>query len=83
MVATTALRNVKDTGSPLRVRVWSLLTANVWAMGFSDLAMVVSSAAVLPLHRLYRNSNGWLRWGRGGMIVQSIFEAAWLILWIK
>ncbi|OOO04118.1 membrane bound O-acyl transferase MBOAT family protein [Aspergillus oryzae] len=83
MVATTALRNVKDTGSPLRVRVWSLLTANVWAMGFSDLAMVVSSAAVLPLHRLYRNSNGWLRWGRGGMIVQSIFEAAWLILWIN
>ncbi|GAB1209188.1 hypothetical protein APSETT445_007956 [Aspergillus pseudonomiae] len=50
MVATTALRNVKDTGSPLRVRVWSLLTANVWAMGFSDLAMVIHSYAFYNGH---------------------------------
>ncbi|KAF7159762.1 hypothetical protein CNMCM5623_005151 [Aspergillus felis] len=82
MVVTTVLRNIKDTGYPLRVRVWGLLTANVWELGLSDLAMVVSSALVVPLHRLFR-SNGVLRWGRAGVIVQSLFEAVWLVLWIN
>lgn len=83
MVVTTVLRNIKDTGYPLRVRVWSLLSANVWELGLSDLAMVVSSGLVLPFHRMFRNSGGWLRWSRGGIVFQSLFEAAWLILWIK
>lgn len=83
MVVTTMLRNIKDTGYPLRIRVWSILSANVYSMAFSDLAMVVSSGFVLPLHRLFRRSSGWLRWGRGGIIIQSIFEVAWLVLWIK
>ncbi|THC90861.1 hypothetical protein EYZ11_009674 [Aspergillus tanneri] len=61
MVVTTVLRNIKDTGYPLRVTVWSLLSANVVSMGFSDLAMVVTS----------------------GVVVQSIFEAVWAILWIN
>ncbi|EAW08131.1 putative sterol o-acyltransferase (APE2) [Aspergillus clavatus NRRL 1] len=82
MVVTTALRNIKDTGLPLRVRVWGLLTANVWQLGLSDLAMVVSTGLVVPFHKLFR-TNGWLRWGRGGMIVQSLFEAAWLVLWVN
>ncbi|PLB46838.1 MBOAT-domain-containing protein [Aspergillus steynii IBT 23096] len=83
MVVTTVLRNIKDTGYPLRVRVWNILSANIWSMGFSDLAMVTTSMLVLPLHRLFRNSSGWLRWSRGGIVVQSIFEAAWLSLWIN
>ncbi|EAU36297.1 conserved hypothetical protein [Aspergillus terreus NIH2624] len=83
MVVTTMLRNIKDTGYPLRIRVWSILSANVYSMAFSDLAMVVSSGFVLPLHRLFRRSSGWLRWGRGGIIIQSIFEVAWLVLWIN
>ncbi|GKZ24903.1 hypothetical protein AbraCBS73388_011916 [Aspergillus brasiliensis] len=83
MVVTTMLRNIKDTGYPLRIRVWSLLSANVWSMGFSDVAMVVSSAVVLPLHHAIRKSGSLMRWGRGGMVVQSIFEAGWAILWIK
>lgn len=83
MVVTTMLRNIKDTGYPLRVRVWSLLSANVWSMGISDLAMVVSSGMVLPLHKLFRSSSGWLRWTKGGIVIQSIFEAGWLVLWIK
>jgi sterol O-acyltransferase len=82
MVVTTVLRNIKDTGYPLRVRVWGLLSANVWELGLSDLAMFVSSGLVVPLHHLFR-SNGLLRWGRAGMIVQSLFEAVWLVLWIK
>ncbi|KAJ5084507.1 Sterol O-acyltransferase [Penicillium alfredii] len=83
MVVTTALRNIKDTGYPLRVWVWSLLTANVYEMALSDLAMVVTSGLVLPLHRLYRSGPRWLQWSRGGMVVQSISEALWLFLWIN
>jgi sterol O-acyltransferase len=82
MVVTTVLRNIKDTGNPLRVRVWSLLTANVWDMGFSDVAMVCTSGLVIPLHYISRTS-GWLRWERGGVVLQSIFEAIWLGVWIK
>ncbi|KAI9368902.1 MBOAT, membrane-bound O-acyltransferase family-domain-containing protein [Aspergillus egyptiacus] len=82
MVVTTVLRNIKDTGYPLRVRVWSLLTANVWSMGFSDIAMVCTSGLVIPLHYLSR-TNGWFRWERGGIVLQSLFEAVWLGIWIK
>lgn len=82
MVGTSILRNIKDTGYPLQVRVWSLLTANVWAMGLSDAAMVITSGLVLPMHRLWRGPQ-WLRWSRGGMILQSLGEAFWLVLWIK
>jgi sterol O-acyltransferase len=83
MVGTSVLRNIKYTGFPLQLRVWSLLTENVWVMGLSDVAMVVSSALVLPLHRIWRSGPQWLRWSRGGMIVQSLGEAFWLVLWIK
>lgn len=83
MVVTTVLRNIKDTGYPMRVQVWKLLSANVWELAFSDLAMLVSSAAVLPLHKLYRCGPKWLRWTRGGLVIQSIGEALWLALWIK
>ncbi|KAL4952969.1 MBOAT, membrane-bound O-acyltransferase family-domain-containing protein [Aspergillus filifer] len=82
MVVTTVLRNIKDTGYPLRVRVWSLLTANVWSLGFSDVAMVCTSGVVIPLHYVSRTS-GWLRWERGGIVLQSIFEMIWLGVWIK
>lgn len=83
MVVTTVLRNVKDTGYPLRVRVWTLLSANVWELAISDLVMVASSALVLPMHKLYRNGPRWLNWVRGGMILQSIGEAIWLVVWVK
>lgn len=82
MVVTTVLRNIKDTGYPLRVRVWNLLSANVWALGLSDLAMVVTSGLVLPFQKLFR-TRGLLRWRRGGMVLQSLFEAGWLCLWVN
>lgn len=83
MVMTTVLRNVKDTGYPLRVRVWSLLSTNVVELGLSDLAMVVTSSLVLPLQKLYRKGPKWLHWSRGGMMVQCMAETLWLALWIK
>lgn len=83
MVITTISRNVKDTGYPLRVGMWSLLTANVWQLAISDLAMVGSTYMSLPLQKLFRGSKGSLRWEKGGMAVQSIFQVAWVVLWIK
>lgn len=83
MVITTMLRNIKDTGYPLRVRVWALLTANTWQLALSDLVMVGSTVLILPMHRMFRRSRGWLKWKNCGMPAQSLFQAAWLVLWIK
>ncbi|KAK2843943.1 hypothetical protein FQN49_005921 [Arthroderma sp. PD_2] len=82
MVITTVLRNIKDTGYPLRVHVWSLLSANVFQLGLGDLGMVASTIVAVPLHKAIRKSKGWLRWGKGGMIVQSIYQFAWLSFWV-
>jgi sterol O-acyltransferase len=83
MVVTTVLRNIKDTGYPLRVKVWSLLTANVWQLAVSDLAMVLSSAFALPLQKLTRKPGNLLRWYRTGIFIQSLYQIGWLTLWIK
>ncbi|OAT11994.1 sterol O-acyltransferase [Blastomyces gilchristii SLH14081] len=82
MVMTTVVRNIKDTGYPLRVQVWSLLSANVWQLALCDIVMVSSTALSLPLHLVIRQSQGWLRWLNGGMILQSCFQIAWLTLWV-
>ena len=83
MVITTMLRNLKETGSPLSFRQWGLFTANIWELAFSDLAMVSSTALSLPLHRLFKNSRGWLRWNAGGMWVQSLYQSVWLVFWVS
>ncbi|KAI4177023.1 MAG: hypothetical protein LQ343_000503 [Gyalolechia ehrenbergii] len=83
MVITTMLRNIKDTGFPFRAGVWSLLTERVSQLALSDGAMVLSTSLSLPLHKLFRNSKGWLRWENGGMAIQSIYQAAWLVLWVN
>ncbi|KAL8762420.1 MAG: hypothetical protein Q9184_001587 [Pyrenodesmia sp. 2 TL-2023] len=83
MVITTMLRNIKDTGFPFRVGVWALLTERVWQLALTDGAMVASTALSLPLQKVFRSSKGWLRWERGGMMVQSIYQAAWLALWVN
>ncbi|KLJ11390.1 sterol O-acyltransferase [Blastomyces silverae] len=82
MVMTTVVRNIKDTGYPLRVQVWSLLSANVWQLALCDIVMVSSTALALPFHLVIRKSKGWLRWLNGGMILQSCFQTAWLTLWV-
>ena len=83
MVITSMLRNIKDTGYPLRVQVWSLLTANTWQLALSDVVMVASTGLSLPLHKLFRQSKGWLRWENGGMAIQSIFQVTWTVIMIK
>ena len=83
MVITTMLRNIKDTGYPLRHQMWDLLTTKTWELALSDGVMVGSTALSVPLHKLFRNSKGWLRWGNCGMLIQSVFQVAWLVLWVK
>ena len=86
MVMTTMLRNIKDTGYPLRHQMFDLLTTKTWELGLSDGAMVVSTGLSVPFQMLCRRSEGWLgwlRWENLGMPVQSAFQLGWLVLWVK
>jgi sterol O-acyltransferase len=82
MVITASLRNFKETGYPLIFKQWPTLIENIWEMGLVDGAMVGSVMLCLPLHRLYANSNGSLRWNNLGWIIQSLFQATWLGFWV-
>ena len=82
MVMTASLRNIKETGYPLAIKQWGLFTENIWELAVSDLLMVSSTILSLPMHNLYRNRNGALRWKRWGIIIQSLFQAAWLLFWV-
>src|SRR5207248_11340240 len=83
MVVTTMLRNIKETGYPMRVRIWSLFRTNVWELGLSDLAMVSSTAISLPLQIFSRRSSGLLRWSKGGMLIQILYKIVWLTSWVE
>lgn len=81
MVITTMLRNIIETGYPVQFRQWDLFTENFWELGLSDLAMVISTALSLPLQKLYMTGDV-LRWSKGGMAMQSLFQAIWLSFWV-
>ncbi|PMD50037.1 sterol o-acyltransferas-like protein [Hyaloscypha bicolor E] len=85
MAITTMLRNIKDTGYPMRVQIWQLFTVKVWELALADGLMVLNTAVSLPLHRLIRSQIGaklGLRWQGGGMAVQSIFQLVWFAFWV-
>jgi sterol O-acyltransferase len=82
MAVTTMLRNVKDTGYPMRVEIWQLFTVKVWELGIADGMMVASTALSLPLHKMFRNKALGLRWAGGGMAIQSIYQTAWFAFWV-
>jgi sterol O-acyltransferase len=85
MAITTMLRNIKDTGYPMRVQIWQLFTVKVWELALADGLMVLNTAISLPLHRLFRSQIGdklGLRWQGGGMAVQSIFQIVWFAFWV-
>ena len=83
MVITTALRNIKETGLPLRLRPWHMFTVNLLPLWISELLMVCSTAAVLPLQRTFRASRGALRWRQLGMPLHVTFQTAWAVLWVN
>lgn len=83
MVITSVLRNIKETGYPLRVQVYRILSRNVIALAVSDAAMVGSTALCLPLQRLYRSGPKIFQWRNGGFWIQSIYQLGWLALWTQ
>ncbi|KAF2757948.1 hypothetical protein EJ05DRAFT_476238 [Pseudovirgaria hyperparasitica] len=82
MVITAMLRNLKETGYPLVIRQWPVLTEKLFELALSDLLMVASSALSLPLHKMYTGVK-ILRWSRLGMPLQSLFQTAWLLFWVN
>ncbi|TFB00071.1 Sterol O-acyltransferase 2 [Trichoderma ghanense] len=84
MGITTMLRNMKDTGYPLRVQIWALFADKLWHLAIADFLMVASTAVSLPLHRWARSSpmGGAWGWSRGGMALQSVYQVLWLAVWI-
>ncbi|KAH6841033.1 MBOAT, membrane-bound O-acyltransferase family-domain-containing protein [Chaetomium sp. MPI-CAGE-AT-0009] len=84
MAITSMLRNIKDTGYPLRVEIWSLFTVKLWHLAIADFLMVATTAVSLPLQRIFRAApvDGALTWARGGMAIMSVYQALWLALWI-
>ncbi|CAG8959194.1 hypothetical protein HYFRA_00012551 [Hymenoscyphus fraxineus] len=85
MAITTMLRNVKDTGYPMRVKIWQLFTVKVWELGLADGLMVFSTSVSLPLHRLFRSAAGrnmGFKWQGGGMAVQALYQTIWLAFWV-
>ncbi|KAF8851999.1 hypothetical protein BDZ45DRAFT_630981 [Acephala macrosclerotiorum] len=85
MIITTMLRNIKDTGYPMRVQIWQLFTVKVWELALADGLMVLSTAVSLPLHRLFRSRIGrslGLKWVGGGMAIQALFQTVWFAFWV-
>ncbi|KAL3607260.1 Sterol O-acyltransferase 2 (Sterol-ester synthase 2) [Fusarium poae] len=84
MGITSMLRNLKDTGFPLRVHIWGLFTVKLWHLAIADFFMVATTAVSLPLNRAARKAKpgSFLDWDRGGIAIQSIYQVAWLTLWI-
>lgn len=84
MAITSMLRNVKDTGSPMRVQIWTLFTVKLSHLGLVDFAMVASASGVLPLQQFVRHApaRSGATWAKGGMALQSVYQVAWLSFWI-
>lgn len=84
MGITTMLRHMKDTGYPFTFEIWSLFTVKLWHLAIADFLMVATSAVSLPLHRLFRAApqDGFWTWARGGMALQSVYQAGWLAVWV-
>ena len=84
MAITTMLRNIKDTGHPLRVQIWGLFTVKLWHLAVADFLMVASTAVALPLHRVFRAApaKSPSTWAKGGMALMSLYQAGWLTVWI-
>ncbi|KAJ8065187.1 hypothetical protein OCU04_005899 [Sclerotinia nivalis] len=86
MAITTMLRNIKDTGYPMRVEIWQLFTVKVWELAVADALMVASTSISLPLHNIFRSKTAkalGFQWTRGGMVIQSLYQIIWMAFWVS
>ncbi|KAI9742839.1 MAG: hypothetical protein M1818_003568 [Claussenomyces sp. TS43310] len=84
MAVTTMLRNIRDTGYPMRIQIWQLFTVKVWELGIADALMASSTMASLLLHKIFRSTGkfSFLRWNSGGIIIQSLYQMVWFSFWV-
>lgn len=82
MVITTTLRNFRDTGHPFSVRQYDLFRKDIYELAASDAIMIATTFLDLPLHLVFKNSTAFLAWNKGGMWIQSLFQAIWLLHWV-
>jgi sterol O-acyltransferase len=82
MVISTSLRNYKETGNLLALSQWKLFTENIWELAASEFLMAASCYVCLGLQIMFNNGTAGLHWRRTGMVIQSLFQAAWLAHWI-
>ncbi|KAI5804344.1 MBOAT, membrane-bound O-acyltransferase family-domain-containing protein [Geopyxis carbonaria] len=80
MVLSTAMRNVRDTGTVLRTSIFSLFAEAPLELGIADGVMALSTGFVLPLQELF--AQGTLSWSGGGYILHHIIQTFWLGAWI-
>jgi sterol O-acyltransferase len=86
MVITTMLRNIKDTGHPMRVEIWQLFPVKIWELALADGFMVGTTIISLPLHKVFAAASGhsaWLRWSKAGIVIQSLYQILWFAFWIN
>lgn len=81
MVMTAMLRSYKEGRPILMLSQWSLFTENIWELAISEFLMVSTLYIIIPLQLLYRTSTVF-RWNYKGMLLQSVFQIAWLVQWI-
>ncbi|ROW16031.1 hypothetical protein VPNG_02523 [Cytospora leucostoma] len=84
MGITSMLRNIKETGWPFRVQIWTLFTIKWWHLGLADFAMVASASLGLPLQQYVRKQEpgSAMTWAKGGMAIQSVYEVLWMAFWV-
>ena len=84
MGSTAMLRNMKDTGYPVRFQIWNLFAVKPEHLAIADFLMVASTAVSMPLHKWFRSAppNSFWTWKYGGVALQSIYQACWLSVWI-
>ncbi|KAK2069431.1 hypothetical protein P8C59_004015 [Phyllachora maydis] len=84
MAITSMLRNIKDTGYPMRVQIWGLFTVKLWHLAIADFLMVASSAVALPMQKVFRAAPAGtvLTWATAGMALTSLYELGWLAVWV-
>ncbi|KAK7749593.1 Sterol O-acyltransferase 2 (Sterol-ester synthase 2) [Cytospora paraplurivora] len=84
MGITSMLRNIKETGWPFRVQIWTLFTIKWWHLGLADFAMVASASLGLPLQKYVRKQEpgSAMTWAKGGMAIQSVYQVLWMAFWV-
>jgi sterol O-acyltransferase len=82
MAITTFLRNLKDTGYPMRIQIWRLFTVKFWELGVADGLMVASTSLSLPLQRAFQQNTLGFGWSTGGMLIQAVYQTMWFSFWV-